>query len=120
MLCWKIHCTVYSKVLWWSCSCCVGGELFIFHWRKDVETEQIERFVGDSNIIHVSKSRPFWNKYLFRSMVWHSPTYSNDDILPTTIHQEPTIITFWLNLFRVLNNLDTGHYTLCLKIFYNL
>ncbi len=23
-------------------------------------------------------------------MVWHSPTYSNDDILPTTIHQEPT------------------------------
>jgi hypothetical protein len=24
-------------------------------------------------------------------MVWHSPTYSNDDILSTTIHQEPTI-----------------------------
>jgi hypothetical protein len=46
--------------------------------------------VGDSNIIHVSNSRPFWNKCLFRSMVWHSPTYSNDDILPTTIHQEPT------------------------------
>jgi hypothetical protein len=23
-------------------------------------------------------------------MVWHSPTYSNDDILSTTIHQEPT------------------------------
>ncbi len=23
-------------------------------------------------------------------MVWHSPTYSKDDILPTTIHQEPT------------------------------
>ncbi len=47
--------------------------------------------VGDSKTIHVSKSRPFWNKCLFRSMVWHSPTYSNDDILSTTIHQEPTV-----------------------------
>ena len=55
-----------------------------------VTLEIIKQTVGDSNIIHVSKSRPFWNKCLFRSMVWHSPTYSNDDILPTTIHQEPT------------------------------
>ncbi len=51
--------------------------------------------VGDSKTIHVSKSRPFWNKCLFRSMVWHSPTYSNDDILPTTIHQEPTPLPFF-------------------------
>ena len=28
--------------------------------------------VGDSKTIHVSKSRPFWNKYLFPGMVWYN------------------------------------------------
>ena len=28
------------------------------------------RVVGDSNIIHVSKSRPFWNKWFIQYKVW--------------------------------------------------
>jgi hypothetical protein len=47
--------------------------------------------VGGENTRHFNNARPFWNKCLFRSMVWHSPTYSNDDILSTTIYQEPTM-----------------------------
>ena len=40
-------------------------------------------------------------------MVWHSPTYSNDDILSTTIHQEPTGPQSFLDV-----NLETKNFTL--------
>ncbi len=36
--------------------------------------------VGDSKTIHVSKSRPFWNKCFILSMVWYTVIHSKDDI----------------------------------------
>ncbi len=37
--------------------------------RKNIILPNIKHtIVGDSNIIHVSKSRPFWNKYFIHSI----------------------------------------------------
>ena len=49
--------------------------------------------VGDSKTIHVSKSRPFWNKYLFIGMVWFTVTQAKTTLvehIPTTINEGPT------------------------------
>ncbi len=55
---------------------------------------------------HFNNARPFWNKSFIQSMVWRLPTYSNDDILSTTIHQEPTQYCFFC--FCIL-----WHFTKC-------
>ena len=49
--------------------------------------------VGDSKTIHISKSRPFWNKYLFIGMVWFTVTQAKTTLvehIPTTINEDPT------------------------------
>ncbi len=53
--------------------------------------------VGDSKTIYVSKSRPFWNKYLFLGMVWFTVTYAKTTLvehIPTTINEDPTILCY--------------------------
>ncbi len=59
------------------------------------------------NIRHFNNARPFWNKWFIQGMVWRSPTYSNDDILSTTIHQETTAPPSFLAV-----NLEAKSFTL--------
>ena len=52
-------------------------------------------------------------------MVWHSPTYSNDDILSTTIHQEPTVHYLLYSGTPITFALDVTYITVC-AILYTL
>ncbi len=59
----------------------------------------IHVFVGDSNIIHVSKSRPFWNKCLFIGMVWFTVTLAKTTLVEhiPTINEDPTALPSFLD-----------------------